>query len=229
MAPKTARKDKAVEISRRLIKHYGRYEPPKEDPFEVLIQTILSQNPTDRNSGQAFANLFSVYNTPEQLATAPEGKIAELIRIGGLYEQKARLIKKIARLVIDEYGGTLGFVCEADPEAAREELLSIKGVGPKTADCVLLFACGRDVIPVDTHVFRVAKRLGLAPESANHEQVHRILMEKIPAGDRGSVHVALIKLGREICRAQAPKHGECFLIDLCAYARAIGAYPPAKQ
>ena len=221
-------KRKAAEISRRLIGRYGRYEEREGSPFDVLIATILSQNTTDKNSHRAFASLYGKYDTPEKLAHAPEEEIAQLIRIGGLYEQKARLIRQVARLVIDEYGGDLNFVCDADPVAARKELLAIKGVGPKTADCVLLFSCGRDVIPVDTHVFRVTKRLGIVPESANHEETHRVLMEEIPAGERGSVHVDLVRFGREICRAQGPRHDACFLIDLCDYARAVGAYPPKK-
>jgi endonuclease III len=225
MGSKHAADEKTAEISRRLIAHYGRYDESRGNPFDVLVATILSQNTTDRNSHRAFASLYEVYNTPEQLASAPEEKIAELIRIGGLYEQKAKLIKNIARLVIDEYGGNLDFVCETEPEVARKELLSIKGVGPKTADCVLLFSCDRDVIPVDTHVFRITKRLGIVPEKADHEAVHRILMEKVPEGMRGSVHVALIKFGRETCKAQNPQHDKCFLIDLCDYARQVGAYP----
>jgi endonuclease III len=221
--------EKAAEVSRRLISHYGRYDQAQGSPFDVLVATILSQNTTDRNSTRAFQSLYNIYNTPEKLAGAPEAEIAGLIKVGGLHEQKAKLIKNVARLVLDEYGGTLDFVCDADPEAARRELLSIKGVGPKTADCVLLFSCGRDVIPVDTHVFRVTKRLGIVPEKADHEAAHRALMEEVPAGMRGSVHVALVQFGREICRAQNPRHDRCFLIDLCDYARAIGAYPLKKE
>lgn len=217
--------EKTVEISRRLIAHYGRYDESRGNPFDVLVATILSQNTTDRNSHRAFASLYEVYNTPEQLADAPEEKIADLIRIGGLHEQKAKLIKHISRLVLDEYGGNLDFVCETDSEVARKELLSIKGIGPKTADCVLLFSCDRDVIPVDTHVFRITKRLGIVPEKADHEAVRRILMEKVPEGMRGSTHVALIKFGRETCKAQNPQHDKCFLVDLCDYARQVGAYP----
>ena len=214
--------EKTAEISRRLIEHYGRYDETRGNPFDVLVATILSQNTTDRNSHRAFASLYEAYDSPEKLAIAPEEKIADLIRIGGLQEQKARLIKEVARLVVEEYGGSLDFVCEADPEAARKELLSIRGVGPKTADCVLLFSCGRDVIPVDTHVFRITKRLGIVPEKADHEAAREILMEKVPAGERGSVHVALIRFGKEICTARNPGHDQCFLIDLCDYARQLG-------
>jgi endonuclease III len=225
MARKSNVRGKTAEIARRLIEHYGRYEARDGSPFDVLIATILSQNTTDKNSHRAFASLYTRFDTPEKLAKAPENEIAELIRIGGLHEQKARLIKQVAQLVIDEYGGTLDFVCDAEPEAARKELLSIKGVGPKTADCVLLFSCNRDVIPVDTHVFRISKRLGIVPEKADHEATHRILTDLVPAGERGSVHVALIRFGRELCKAQNPQHDQCFLIDLCDYARAVGAYP----
>jgi endonuclease III len=216
-------------ISDRLVKHYGAYKGRKGSPFAVLISTILSQNTTDRNSSVAFQRLFSVYDTPLKLAEAPEEKIAELIRVGGLYETKARRIKKISRLILDEYGGDIDFVCTANPGAARKELLSMEGVGPKTADCVLLFSCGEDVIPVDTHVFRITKRLGIVPEKADEEEAHRILMENVPAGKKGSVHVGLIRFGREICKAQNPKHDVCFLIDVCDYARKIGVYPPKKK
>jgi endonuclease III len=228
MVKTSAQKKKTEEIARRLIEHYGRYEARDGSPFDVLIATILSQNTTDKNSHRTFASLYIKYDTPEKLAKAPEKEIAGLIRIGGLHEQKAKLIKTVAQLVIDEYGGTLDFVCDADQEAARKELLSIKGVGPKTADCVLLFSCGRDVIPVDTHVFRITKRLGIVPESASHEEVHRLLMDLVPAGERGSVHVDLIRFGREICKARNPQHDKCFLIDLCDYARAVGVYPLKK-
>lgn len=238
MAGKSKEGQKAAEIARRLIEHYGRFEVRDTDltihavhgraPFDVLIATILSQNTSDKNSHRAFSSLYSRYDTPEKLANAPVKEIEELIRIGGLYEQKAKLIKDVARLVMDEYGGSLDFVCDADPSAARKELMSIKGIGPKTADCVLLFGCGRDVIPVDTHVFRVTKRLGIVPEKANHEEVHRVLMEIVPAGERGSVHVDLIRFGRDTCKAQNPQHDKCFLIDVCDYARAIGAYPWKK-
>lgn len=213
----------------RLIEHYGVFNEIRGSPFAVLINTILSQNTTDRNSSVAFERLFSVYDTPEKLTKAPVDKIAELIKIGGLYTIKAKRIKEISQLILDEYGGNIDFVCEANPGAARKELLSIEGVGPKTADCVLLFSCGRDVIPVDTHVFRVTKRLGIVPQSADHEQAHRILMENVPEGKRGSVHVDLIRFGREICKAQNPLHEKCFLIDLCDHARMIGVYPPKKK
>jgi endonuclease III len=93
---------------------------------------------------------------------------------------------------------------------------------------VLLFSCGRDVIPVDTHVYRISQRLGIVPEGANHEVTHRVLMDVVPAGERGSVHVDLVRFGREICKAQNPRHVVCFLVDLCDYARAIGAYPLKK-
>lgn len=221
-------KQKTAEISKRLVEHYGAYRERKGKPFDVLINTILSQNTTDRNSSIAFENLFKVYSTPEQLANAPEDKIAELIKYGGLNKVKAKRIKEISRLILEEYGGNIDFVCEIDPDVARKEMLSIEGVGPKTADCVLLFSCKQDVIPVDTHVFRITKRLGIVPQGANHEEVHRILMENVPTGQRGSVHVALIKFGRAICKAQNPQHDRCFLIDVCDYARMVGAYPPKK-
>ena len=200
------------------------YESLRSSPFDVLIATILSQNTSDKNSIRAFDSLFEVYDTPKKLAEAPEEKIADLIKIGGLYAIKSKRIKETACIIDRQYGGNLDSICKMDPEGARTKLLAIEGVGPKTADCVLLFACGKDVIPVDTHVFRVSKRLGIAPQKADHEGVRRALMEKVPEGLRGSTHVALIKLGREICKAQNPQHDKCPLLDKCDYARLIGAY-----
>lgn len=196
--------------------------PRRGSPFAVLIGTVLSQNTTDSNSSVAFDRLFAVYDTAEKLASAPEENIAGLIRIGGLHTVKAKRIREISRLILDEYGGDIGFVCSGNPEESRKMLLGIGGVGPKTADCVLLFACGADVIPVDTHVFRIAKRLGIAPGSADHEGVRRALMEGVPPGMRGSVHVGLIRLGREVCTARSPKHGQCPLADVCEFARKAG-------
>ena len=218
------KRKKAEEITRRLVDHYGEYNETRGNPFDVLIATILSQNTTDRNSTKAFESLYSVYDTPEKLANAPESEIAELIKYGGLHTIKAKRIKEIAQKVVDEYGGNLDFIYEADPEAARKEMMTIEGVGPKTADCVLLFSCKRDVIPVDTHVFRVSKRLGLVPENADHETAHRILTDLIQEGMR-----ALVLFGRQICKAQNPKHDQCYLIDLCDYARELGIYPPKKE
>lgn len=219
-------KEKTAEISKRLIEHYGIYHGRKGKPFDVLINTVLSQNTNDRNSGIAFESLYKVYHTPKQLANAPESEISELIKYGGLNRIKAKRIKDISKLIVEEYGGDIDFVCSIDPEVARKTLLSIEGVGPKTADCVLLFACRQDVIPVDTHVFRVTKRLGIVPQNADHEKVHQVLMENVPTGKKGSVHVDLIRLGREICKAQNPKHSQCFLVDICDYARSVGAYTP---
>ena len=222
-------KEKTAEISRRLIAHYGTYNGRRGKPFDVLINTVLSQNTNDRNSGIAFESLYKVYRTPKQLANAPEAEISELIKYGGLNNIKAKRIKDISKLIVEEYGGDIDFVCGIDPEVARKTLLSIDGVGSKTADCVLLFACKQDVIPVDTHVFRVTKRLGIVPQNADHERVHQVLMKTVPSGIKGSVHVDLIQLGREICKAQNPKHSQCFLVDICEYARSIGAYPPKSE
>jgi endonuclease-3 len=159
----------------------------------------------------------------ENLARARRDELAETISSAGLYNQKSEVIVRAAEWALDEYGSTGEFdrfVREDPPEEVRETLLSVKGVGPKTADCVLLFAGGRGgVFPVDTHVHRIARRMGLAPPDADHEAVRECLERDVPEEKCGFGHTAMIQFGRDYCSARKPACLDgpeaCPLYDLC--------------
>jgi endonuclease-3 len=198
-----------------------------QDGFECLVRTILSQNTSDKASQPAHDSLVTRYGPAdelaENLAEAPRDELAETISSAGLYNQKSEVIGRTAAWVLDEYGSTEAFdrfVREADPGVVRETLLSVTGVGPKTADCVLLFAGGRGgVFPVDTHVHRIARRMGLAPPDADHEDVREHLERDVPAEKCGFGHTAMIQFGREYCSARKPACLDgpeaCPLYDRC--------------
>jgi endonuclease-3 len=204
-----------VEILNRLgaeFEPWGRYT---EDPFLLLVGTVLSQNTNWRNTRTAYSRLTAKFRTPQQLAAADTRDIQELIRPAGLYREKSKRLKEISRSVLEKYDGDLRAVLKRPVEEAREELLSLPGVGYKTADVVLAFGAGRDVLPVDTHVFRISKRLGFASPKDDHEQV-RLKLEKItPKGRRAQAHMFLIQLGRRYCRARNPLHEKCPINDFC--------------
>ncbi|WP_299263038.1 endonuclease III domain-containing protein [Halorientalis sp.] len=216
------------------------------DAFECLVRTILSQNTSDVASQPAYDALMDRYRAREEqrgsnsaggeqsepraeddlavaLANADQPTLAETISSAGLYNQKSERIVNVAARVVTEYGGEAGFnafVREDGPEAVRDTLLDVTGVGPKTADCVLLFAGGRDgVFPVDTHVHRIARRIGLAPPEADHEGVREHLERDVPGGKCGFGHTAMIQFGREYCSARRPDCLDdpeaCPMADIC--------------
>ncbi|RLM57580.1 endonuclease III [Halobellus sp. Atlit-31R] len=198
-----------------------------KDAFESLVRTILSQNTSDVASQPAHDALMKRYGGDGDLAAALAGaeqsELAETISSAGLYNQKSEMIVGAAERICEEYGGADGFdafVREDAPSEVRQRLLDIHGVGPKTADCVLLFAGGRDgVFPVDTHVHRIARRMGLAPADADHETVREHLEAEVPAEKCGFGHTAMIQFGREYCTARSPACLDgpeaCPLYDLC--------------
>lgn len=187
------------------------------EPFALLVATILSQNTNDRNSYRAFVSLASKFEVrPEVLAKAEEREVAEAIKIGGLYRVKARKIRELSREIL-KLGG-VEEIFKGGIEEVRKNLLSLPGVGMKTADIILLFHLGRPVIPVDTHVNRVSKRLGLAPQRAGYEEVRRSLESLFNKEDYMDVHHLLIKLGRTYCRARKPICVSCPLKNLCPSA-----------
>ncbi|WP_336327762.1 endonuclease III domain-containing protein [Halovenus sp. HT40] len=195
--------------------------------FECLVRTILSQNTSDTASQPAHENLLDRYDDggdlAETLAAADHATLAETIQSAGLYNQKAKKIIGAADWVLDEYGSAEAFnefVTAGDPAEVRETLLSVDGVGPKTADCVLLFSGGRGgVFPVDTHVHRIARRMGLADPSADHEAVREALEATVPPEKCGFGHTAMIQFGRESCSARKPACLDdpeaCPLANLC--------------
>ncbi|WP_254543457.1 endonuclease III domain-containing protein [Halomarina pelagica] len=211
-----------------------------QDAFECLVRTILSQNTSDKASQPAHDDLMARYggesggDLAASLADADRNELAETISSAGLYNQKSKVLLAVAERVVEEYGGASGFdeyVRTADYDAVRETLLGMNGVGPKTADCVLLFAAGRDgVFPVDTHVHRIYRRLGVAPPDADHEGVRAVLEERVPAEKCGFGHTATIQFGREYCTARKPACLDdpeaCPLSDLCDQ---VGVYPETGE
>jgi len=205
-----------AEITRRLAKEYGPVRRVRRPPFEELVQTVLSQNTTDVNSARTFASLKERFPRLEELARANLRSIAASIRLGGLERVKARYLKELTREVLARRGGTdLSFLRKMEAEEAEAWLTSLPGVGAKTARVVLLFAFGREVFPVDTHILRLTRRLGFIPAKAGAAAAHKFWDEYCPPGKAREVHLNLIRHGREICHARRPACEACAVARLC--------------
>lgn len=204
-------------LHRRLRAAQGDWSPGERlDPLDELIAVLLSQHTSDVNSARAFRTLKSRYPSWEQVADAPVDDIADAIRRGGIANLKARRIKQVLE-EIERSEGRLDLSRLrhlSDPDA-RAFLLALPGVGPKSAACVLQFSLGRPAFPVDTHVHRVARRLGLVGERVSAEAAAAALEPRIPPEIRHEFHVQLIRHGREICKPHVPRCSECALFDLC--------------
>ena len=191
----------------------------KRTVFQSLIRTVLSQATNDRNRDQAYKSLSGKFKiTPQALANANVNEIAKAIRVGGLYRNKSRKIKALSKYVLKHFDGSLDFVFSDPVMQARAKLMGIPGVGPKTADVVLLFSAGKPTFPVDTHVFRVSRRLRLAPIHAGYEEVRDSLESLYVPENYLPAHLGLISLGRNACRARNPLHKSCPVNSLCPTA-----------
>jgi len=185
-------------------------------PFKTLIRTIISQNTADRNTARAFENLSKQFEiTPEALAKAETSKIEEGLKVAGLYRNKAKTIKQVSKIILERFHGDLKPILSMPLEEARKTLLQLPGVGPKTADILLLFCAEKPTIPVDTHVNRVSKRLALAPVKGDYETVRESLQALYNPKEYLSVHLLLILLGRKYCKARNPFCKECPVNELC--------------
>src|SRR5215211_6828607 len=191
-----------------------RYGPltwrPHGDGLTELVLTILSQHTNDTNSGRAFTAMQRAFPTWDDVLAADPAALADAIRSGGLANQKAPRIQHVLARIREERGGwDLAFLRDLPLDEAKAWLRSLPGVGPKTAACVLMFALGRPALPVDTHVFRVARRLGLIGAKVTADQAHVALESLVPPGDTYAFHIALIKHGRHTCTARNPNCGDC--------------------
>ncbi len=213
--------DKLTDVYQRLVEVYGIPEwRPDGDALGGLIGTILSQHTSDVNSDRAYRQLLAAFPTWEAMRDAPQEVVAEAIRPGGLANVKAARIQEVLRVLSERFGGgppTLAALDTLDLAAAEAFLRGLPGVGPKTAACVLLFALGRPAFPVDTHVWRVARRIGLIGPHASAEAAHEQLGRAIPPEWRHTMHVNLITHGRRVCHAQRPACERCALRSLCDY------------
>jgi endonuclease-3 len=215
----TAEGARLLAILQTLERAYGfpRWNPT-HDPLGELIATILSQNTSDLNSDRAYAALRKAYPSWEEVLQANPDDLADVIRSGGLATLKSRRIQEILHTLKARHGGlTLDFLMDMPMPAARAFLAEFPGVGPKTVACVLLFACGHPAFPVDTHIYRVATRLGLLPGGCTAERAHTVLEPLIPPAQMFSAHVNLIHHGRTICKARQPDCQRCCLRTLCPY------------
>ncbi|MDH5482600.1 MAG: endonuclease III [Candidatus Bathyarchaeota archaeon] len=189
---------------------------PRRNPFETLIVTIISQNTAGRNTAKAFENLSKKFRiTPEALANAEISQIEKCLNVAGLYRNKSKIIKQISKIIHEKFHDDLKPILSLSFEEARRTLLELPGIGPKTADVVLLFCAEKPTVPVDTHVNRVAKRLGLAPANGNYEMVRESLQSLYDAKDYLVLHVLLIQLGRSYCKSRNPLCKQCAVNMLC--------------
>ena len=201
-----------------LVRVFGNPVLEGGDAVEALVGCILSQATTDAQSGAAYDALIAKYPTWEQIRDARVSDIARAIKSSGLANDKARYIKHALQFIERERGEiNLDFLNDMDEKDARKWLMQMQGVGPKTASIVLLFAQKRGVFPVDTHVHRTTRRLGWIDEKTSAEQAHAQLEALIAPQRYYAMHINLIRLGREICRARNPRCEMCPLKELCAY------------
>jgi len=196
----------------------------RKSPIAVLVQTILSQNTSDRNSGLAFQHLLASFSSWDEIANGRVPRICKVIREGGLGKVKAGYIRGALQEIRRQRGGfDLGFLKGLSVDEAREWLMQLPGVGIKTASVVLLFSLDMPALPVDTHVFRVTKRLGLIDSKVTVGKAHTLLEEVVPADDVYRFHVLLIEHGRKTCKSQRPRCLECVLGSLCpSYEKFVG-------
>jgi endonuclease III len=201
-------------VNRQLLAHYGRPAwELRQEPLAELIATVLSQHTSDLNCDRAFASLRAAFPTWEAVRDAPLSDVQEAIRHGGLAAVKAPRIQGILRALTDARGRVV-----LPQPIERDFLLTLPGVGKKTASCVLLFGARLPAIPVDTHVHRVALRTGMVPPKTSPDAACDILEAALPQADYYAFHVNLIRHGREVCKAQRPLCGVCVLRTRCPYA-----------
>lgn len=207
------------QLNQELRAQYGPPEEPVEQTgIDYLIETILSQNTNDINRDKAFEKLQRRYDDYADIENTPREELIETIRIAGLGPTKAERIQKALEIVREERGDyTLDFIEDMSVEEGKKWLTKIPGVGPKTAAIILCFHFRKPVIPVDTHVHRVSKRLGLIPENASREKAHDILEETVPDDIKYEFHRLLITHGRETCSARNPDCENCVLKEHCKY------------
>ena len=207
----------AHEVQLRLEERYGAARwTSGNDPMDELVSCILSQHNSDINTGRAFASLKRRFPTWEEVIAAPVEELVESIRHGGLANTKAPRIQGVLRRILEDQGA-LNLIClETMTDAeARAYLLSLPGVGPKTAAIVLSFALGRPMLAVDTHIFRVSWRLGLIEKKIGADKAHDALQAQVTPENVYRFHVALITHGRQVCKAPTPRCGACCLTDIC--------------
>lgn len=212
-------RDKITAVHQRLLEAYGEPRWRRSlSPLDQLVSTILSQNTNDVNRDRAFAGLRQRFPTWEEVRDAPVQEVIEAIRPAGLANQKGPRLQKALQRITEERGElSLDFLADLPLKEARAWLMSFDGVGPKTAAIVLLFSLGRPAFPVDTHVHRVSRRLGLIDQGVNAAKAHELLEVLVPPDWYYAFHLNVIHHGRQVCHARKPKCHACVLRDLCDF------------
>ncbi len=228
--PVGAPSERALRIHELLLTEYGERRWRPVDPIDALVSTILSQNTNDVNRDRAFARLRERFPRWELVRDAPVKEVVEAIRPAGLAPTKApRIQGALCRTTSDDGDISLDFLRDLPLEDARQWLTDVPGVGPKTAAIVLLFALGRPAFPVDTHIHRLTRRLGLIPAKASREKAHVLLEGMLPAEIYFSFHINVIEHGRGVCHARKPECVRCVLQDLCPHYVTIARPAPGGQ
>lgn len=217
----------AKDVMELLGREYGPVEwVPGYDPAHELVYTILSQHTSDVNSHRAFSNLIKAFDSIEAIAEAPVKEIQEAIRMGGLANIKAPRIKAVLRQVVESVGSyDLSFLREMPLAEAKEWLRELPGIGPKTAAIILCFSLGMPAMPVDTHIYRVSKRLGLIGERITAEKAHDLLEPMVAPEDVFAFHLYVIRHGREVCKSQRPLCDRCVLSQVCPSRHLLQTVP----
>src|SRR5271154_498609 len=184
------------------------------DPFRILIGTILSQRTRDERTTLATERLFARFKGPRELSRAPAAEVRELIRPVGFYNMKTKAVIKVAKKIVDEFGGKV--------PSDMESLLSLPWVGPKTANCVLVYGFNKPAIPVDTHVHRISNRLGLV-QTKTPEQTEEELTKKVPKRYWLELNELFVRFGQTTCKPIGPRCEVCTLTATCKYYREVVA------
>jgi endonuclease-3 len=212
---------RAATVLARLSAQYGPFIWHQHNqPVDELISTILSQHTSDINTERAFRSLKKRFPDWDDVVEAPTSDVADAIRSGGLANIKAPRIQAVLRSIRRQFGSfNLDHLSAVTVSEARAELVELNGVGPKTASCVLLFSFGKPAMPVDTHVHRVARRVGLIGETVSAEDAHELLESQLGenVNDVYAFHLSVIAHGRSVCIARRPRCDRCPLTDCCDY------------
>jgi endonuclease-3 len=218
MTDTLALRRKTKTIHKKLLQVYGTPRWTKLDGVSELVSTILSQNTNDGNRDLAYSRLRARFATWEQVRDSKTDEVIEAIKPAGLANHKGPRIQQALKRITQERGAlNIDFLSELSVADARAWLLSINGIGPKTAAIVLLFCYDMPAFPVDTHVHRVTGRLGLRDEKLNADDTHDLMERLCPPGQEGPFHLNLIRHGREICHARNPECERCPLQKECDY------------